>query len=117
VGPVGVATVSKLHRYSRPGRNHEDRDWYLVSSQGSVLYYIAANPGCTAAEIANALCISQSATSARVRDLRQAGMLNTRKGGRRYHYAVNLDAPFDHPAMVGCTLRHVLGGLATADAS
>ena len=41
--------------------------------------------------------------------LRRAGMLHVRKQGRRHHYAVNLDAPFLHPALNGYTLRPILG--------
>ena len=105
--------MNKLHRYSLPDRNHEDRNWYLVSSQGSVLYYIAANPGCTAVEIADAFNISRSAVSGTVRGLLQAEMIHASRIDRRSHYMVNLDAPFDHPALTGYTLRNILGGLAT----
>ncbi len=42
-------------------------------------------------------------------DLRDAGMLQAGKNGRRNHYLVNLEAPFRHPTIRGYSLRHVLG--------
>ncbi len=65
--------------------------------------------------IADAFCISRSAALGTVRRLRQADMIHARRRDRRHHYMVNLDAPFDHPAPTGYSLRHILGGLATDD--
>ncbi len=86
-------------------------DWYLVSSQGAILFYIVAQPDCTIKDIAEAMCLTRRTVWGVVGDLRRAGMLHVRKNGRRHHYSVNLDAPFRHPVIDGITLRQVLGPL------
>ena len=43
-----------------------------------------------------------------------AGMIVTRKDGRRNRYSVNLEGPFKHPTISGVTLRTVLGNLSPA---
>ena len=86
-------------------------DWYLVSSQGAILFYVATQPGCTIKDIAEAMCLTRRTVWGVVGDLRRAGMLRVRKNGRRHHYSVNLDAPFRHPVIDGVTLRQVLGRL------
>ena len=86
-------------------------DWYLVSSQGSVLFYIAVNPGCTIREIAEELALTQRTIWGLIGDLRRAHMLNVRREGRRHHYTVNLDAEFKHPIIRGPRLRLILGEL------
>ena len=86
-------------------------DWYLVSSHGNILFYVAANPDCTIRDISEALSLTRRTVWGIIGDLRRAGMLNVRKDGRRHHYTVNLDAPFLHPFVEGYTLRSVLGRL------
>ncbi len=83
--------------------------WYLVSSRGNILFYVAANPDCTIRDIAEALSLTRRTVWGIIGDLRRAGMLNVRKDGRRHHYAVNLDAPFYHPTLEGYTLRAFMG--------
>ena len=83
-------------------------DWYLVSSHGNILFYVAANPDCTIRDIAEAMSLTRRTVWGIIGDLRRAGMLNVRKDGRRHHYAVNLDAPFYHPTLEGYTLRHLM---------
>lgn len=89
------------------GRNH----WYLVSSHGSILFFIAVNPDCTISQIADAMSLTRRAVWGVVGDLRRAGMLRVRKAGRRHHYTVNLDAAFRHPVLDGFPLRVVLAEL------
>ena len=86
--------------------------WYHCSSHGIVLIQIAANPDCTIREIAGGLSLTRRTVWGIIGDLRQRGMLNVRKNGRRHHYTVNLDAPFLHPSVTGYTLGDVLGGFA-----
>lgn len=90
-----------------PVNNH----WYLVSSHGSVLFYIALNPECTIREIADDMALTQRTVWGLIGDLRRAGMLYVRREGRRHHYTVNLDAPFRHPIFEGLPLRLVMGEL------
>lgn len=86
-------------------KNH----WYLVSSHGSILFYIAVHPGCTIREVADEMSLTQRTVWGLIGDLRRAGMLEIQRKGRRHHYTVNLDAPFKHPILQGLTLRLVLG--------
>lgn len=91
-----------------PGTNQ----WYLVSSHGSVLFYIAAHPDSTVAQIADALSLTWRTIWNIVRDLRRSGMVKIRKEGRRHHYSVDMDATFRHPALPAFPLRVVLSELA-----
>ena len=86
-------------------------EWYVFSSRGIVLSYIAINPDCTVNDIAETLCLTRRTVWGLVGNLRQADMVHVRREGRRHHYTVNLDAKFLHPALSGYTLRPILGGL------
>lgn len=85
--------------------------WYLVSSHGAVLFYIAVHPECTIRQIADDMALTQRTVWGLIGDLRRAEMLHVRRDGRRHHYTVNLDAPFRHPILKDLTLRVVLGSL------
>ena len=85
--------------------------WYLVSSHGAVLFYIAVYPECTIRQIADEMALTQRTVWGLIGDLRRAGMLNVRRDGRRHHYTVNLEAPFRHPILTDLTLRSVLGAV------
>lgn len=85
--------------------------WYLVSSHGSVLFYVAIHPGCTIREMADELVLTERTIWGLVGDLRRAGMLSVRREGHRHHYTVNLDADFRHPVMRSVSLRVILGEL------
>ena len=69
-------------------------NWYLVSSHGAVLFYVALNPGCTIREIAEQISLTQRTVWGLIGDLRRAEMLEVRRDGRRHHYTVNLEAQF-----------------------
>lgn len=86
-------------------------NWYLVSSHGSVLFYIAVRPGCTICQIAEDMSLTRRTVWGVVGDLKRAGMLYVRKEGRRHHYTVNLEASFKHPVLNGVNLRIILGEL------
>ena len=85
--------------------------WYLVSSHGAVLFYIAVHPECTIRQIADDMALTQRTVWVLIGDLRRAAMLNVRRDGRRHHYTVNLEAPFRHPIIKDLTLKTVLGEL------
>jgi predicted transcriptional regulator len=91
-----------------------ERRWSLWSRQGSVLLYIAINPGSTVQDIAGGMGLTQRSVWDHIGDLRRAGMIATRRDGRRNRYRVNLDGPFKHPTIRGVTLRTVLGNLRAA---
>lgn len=90
------------------GLNHS---WYLVSSHGSVLFYVALHRGCTIREIADALALTERTVWGLIGDMRRAGMLNVEREGHRHHYTVNLDAEFHHPTLKSLPLRVILGEL------
>ncbi len=85
--------------------------WYVVSSHGAVLFYIAVNPDCTIREIADDMSLTQRTVWGLIGDLRRADMLTVRREGRRHHYTVNLDAAFKHPTLDGITLHTVMAEL------
>ena len=88
-----------------------ENHWYLVSSHGAILFYVAVNPECTIKEIAEAMSLTRRTVWGVIGDLRRAGMVDIRKEGRRHHYTVNLDASFKHPVLNGFSLRLILGQL------
>jgi DNA-binding MarR family transcriptional regulator len=90
------------------------KQWYLVSSHGSVLFYIATHPNTTIREIAEALQLTQRTVWSLIDDLRKKGMLYVRHrngNGRRQHFTVNLDGEFLNPVIPEISLRQVLGEL------
>jgi predicted transcriptional regulator len=89
---------------------HEN-GWYIWSSHGTVLFYVALNPGCTIAEIAEGLYLTQRTIWGVVGDLRRAGMLDIIREGRRHRYSVKLDATFRHPTIESVPLRTLFGRL------
>ena len=92
-------------------KKNRERPWGLWSRQGSVLIYIALNPDSTVRDIAASMGLTQRAIWDGISDLRCAGMIETRKDGRRNRYRINLEGPFKHPTISGVTLRTVLGNL------
>ena len=96
--------------------------WYIVTSHGAVLFYVALNPDCTIRDIADAMSLTRRTVWGIIGDLRRSGMLHVRKNGRRHHYQVNLDAtlddptPFRHAGLGGLSLRTLLGELVAAEA-
>ena len=88
-----------------------ENNWYLVSSHGSILFYVAVNPNCTIKEIAEAMSLTKRTVWGVIGDLRRADMLDVRKDGRRHHYSVDLDGPFKHPVLNGFSLRVILSEL------
>jgi len=87
--------------------------WYIWSSHGVVIFYIALHPDCTIPQIADALCLTQRTIWGVVGDLRRAGMLEVRRLGRRHHYSVDMSATFRHPTIDGVTLGTLLGSIPT----
>ena len=88
-----------------------ENNWYLVSSHGSILFFVAVNPDCTIREIAESMSLTRRTVWGVIGDLRRADMLRVRKEGRRHHYTVNLAGPFKHPVLNGFSLRTILGEL------
>lgn len=74
-----------------------EKPWHLWSKQGSLLLYIALNPDSTVQDLADGIGLTQRSVWDHISDLRRAGMIETRRDGRRHRYRVNLDGPFRHP--------------------
>lgn len=94
-----------------------DNHWYLVSSHGAVVFYIAVNPGCTIKQIAEDMSLTQRTVWGLIGDLRRADMLTVERRGRRHHYTVDLEADFRHPIIKGFSLRVILGELVAKHAN
>lgn len=88
-------------------------EWYLVSSHGGILFFIAANPDCTIKKISDDMSRTRRTIWGIIGDLRRKNMISVRKEGRRHHYTVNLDSDveFTHPVLRGIPLRIVLSGI------
>jgi hypothetical protein len=86
--------------------------WFLLSSVDSVLFYVAANPGCTTNEIAEDMALIPREASGIVADLCREGMLYVSSGRGHRRYTVNLDSHFMDRTLEGHTLRYVLGQMA-----
>ncbi len=84
---------------------------FIFSSHDSVLFRIAANPGCTIEEVAEAMALTREVVSRTIADLNRAGVLLVRENESQARYTVNLDSAFLHPAVKGYTLGDVLGNL------
>ena len=87
--------------------------WYLVSSHGSILFYIAAFPDTTVKDIADAMSLTRRTVWGIIGDLRRKDMIDVRRDGRHHHYTVNLDpdVKFTHPTLKDIPWRTVLGEL------
>ena len=83
--------------------------WYLVSSHGSVLFFVAANPDCTVDDIIDGMSLTRRTVWGLIGDLRRAGTLAVRRNGRHHHYSVDLDGPFLHPTIGNVRLGTVMG--------
>jgi len=79
--------------------------WRVFSSHGSALFYIAQRPGCTAAELAASLVVSQRTAWAIITHLKQADLIRVRKDGNHHRYWINGHARFPDPALSRMTLR------------
>jgi DNA-binding MarR family transcriptional regulator len=88
-----------------------DNGWYIFSSHGIVLFHIAAHPGCSVAEIADDLCLTQRTVWGAIGALRRANMLTVERKGRRHFYRVNMDAQFRAPAVKDVKLATLFGEL------
>jgi predicted transcriptional regulator len=87
-------------------------NWYLVSSHGAVLFYIALHPGCRVKEISAEMCLTDRTVWGLIGDLRRAGMLRVERRGKRHHYSVDLDGPLlVYPSLGEMRLRSLLGRL------
>ena len=100
-----------VRRYSNRRRGSPQTDWYLVSSHGAVLFYIAANPACSAGDMAQAMQLSCSTVWQIADDLRRANMLTVRKEKGKNRYVANLEAEALLPGLAKIRLRTILANV------
>ena len=84
-----------------------------MSSRGSILFYIAVNPGCTVEQIAEATSLTRRSVLGIVGDLKRAGMITAKTVVRRHHFTVDMEASFLHPTLPEFPLGVILGELAS----
>ncbi len=100
-----------VRRHSVESRRGE-RQWYVFSSHGVVLLYIALNPDCTIRDIAEALFLTRRTVWGIIGDARKGDMVHVRKVGRRHHYTLNFEGRLRHPIFGGHTVISMLQLLA-----
>jgi DNA-binding IclR family transcriptional regulator len=73
------------------------RAWGFLTNHAHVLIQIARNPSSTVREIALASGITERATHAVLKDLRESGIVIARRNGRKNSYRVDASALAQHP--------------------
>ncbi len=86
----------------------ERKGWSLFTSHGVVLLHLVAAPDSTLRSLSDATGLTERHVARVVKDLAEAGVLEVQRRGRRNSYAVNGDAPFQHPLLSGVPLRRLL---------
>ena len=94
------------------GVSSEVIGWTFMSNHAHVLVYIARNPEARLRDIAAAVNVTERTTQRIITQLRDAGVLELEKFGRRNRYAINLESELRHPmeshATVGDLLSNIL---------
>ncbi len=73
------------------------RAWGFLTNHAHVLIQVARNPRSTVREIALSAGITERATHAVLKDLRQSGIVIAQKNGRQNSYQVDAGALSQHP--------------------
>ena len=67
------------------------RRWGFLTSHALIMIYVIQSPRSTVREISMAVGLTERATHAALQDLREAGIVDRRREGRRNYYILNLD--------------------------
>ena len=89
--------------------------WSLLSTHGSVLFYIASNPESTHREIARALNVTEKRVADVIRHLADADFVTVHRSGRRNWYTLNRDAHFRSPPLAHVSVDEVVRILGTEE--
>ncbi len=89
--------------------------WSLLSTHGSVLFYIASNPESTHREIARALNVTEKRVADVIRHLADAGFIGVHRAGRRNWYTLNRSAHFRSPPLAHVSVDEVVRILGTEE--
>ena len=82
--------------------------WRVFSSHGTALFYIAQHPGCTAADLAAALVVSERTAWTIIGHLKRADLIRVRKDGNHHRYWITGHARFPDPVLSHTTLRSLV---------
>lgn len=89
--------------------------WSLLSTHGSVLFYIATNPESTHREIARALNVTEKRVADVIRHLAQEEFVTVHRSGRRNWYTLNGSAHFRAPPFAHVSVDEVVRILDTEE--
>ena len=67
------------------------RRWGFLTSHALILIYVSLHPRSTVREISQEVGITERASHATLQDLREGGIIERRREGRRNYYLVNFD--------------------------
>jgi predicted HTH transcriptional regulator len=98
------------------GREEPRKRWLFLTSHGYVLLHVARRPDASAAEIAEAVGITQRQAQRVIRDLVAEGYLGRERRGVRNLYRVNAEARFRHPSFESPPLSVLIEAFAAAAA-
>jgi DNA-binding IclR family transcriptional regulator len=76
----------------------ENKQWTFLTNHTQVLLCIAEDSDARLRDIAQKVGITERAAQRIAADLVEAGVLESRRVGRRNHYAINRDAAMRHAA-------------------
>jgi DNA-binding transcriptional ArsR family regulator len=77
-----------------------------------VLFYIARHPDCTINDIADALVLTPRTVWGLIGDLKRAGLVDSRREGRRHYYTINGAGRVPDPLLSHLTLDEALKAIA-----
>lgn len=92
--------------------NVSNKAWRLFCSHGTVLFYIARHPNCMISEIADALAVTPRTVWGLIGDLKRAGLVDSRREGKRHYYTINGAGRFPDPVISHLTLDDALKAIA-----
>ena len=92
-------------------------DWSLLTNHGRLLLAIENEPGLRVREMAERLHLSERGIALILRDLREAGYVESRREGRRVFYSVVPTKPLRSEPLRHQTVGHLLRLLTEAETS
>jgi DNA-binding transcriptional ArsR family regulator len=92
-------------------------DWTLLTNHGRLLLTIENEPGLRVRDMADRLKLSERGIALILRDLRQAGYVNSRREGRRTYYSVDPEKPLRNDLLRHRSVGQLLSLLAEAEGS
>ncbi len=67
------------------------RRWGFLTTQALILIHVTQHPRSTVREIARAVGVTERATHAAIQDLRESGIVERQRDGRRNYHSVNFE--------------------------